>query len=408
MSDSEEGRVLLTRRELFGSHLLAGTSYILLHGTAVASHKKTISVSKERASELEEKTGQLLGNVRDLEKHLGEARKTIQAYEDSIRAFQVTTRMAEVIEEPLRLVDYQPLIREKKQRGAFLEAIIDQCHRFREEGLVETKGYDIPPVLACLAIIEQESRLKHLITNGRLTHNTKSLRTYSISDWGAGGPAQALPNVALKWGLERVVHPENYNRIWETVELFWKTRDEAEQARNSLARNMYKQSDLKRNSVQFSRREALDFLRKKDEEKKLWEKIKPELNSYRNTLTSEVAGRTVSELDTIDQRFTLEGTTWFLVNHLGHLFNKYPGLFQHVFARYYSRTHELKRENNNYARRVTGIFLGYIETLNHAKGTRIYVPNIWDSFSETDTEQKRLPTHTQRETGLLPSKVFVL
>jgi hypothetical protein len=407
MSNSEEGRVLLTRRELFGSHLLAGTSYILLHGTAVASHEKTISVSKERASELEEKTGQLLENVRDLEKHLGEARKTIQAYEDSIRAFQVTTRMAEVIEEPLRLVDYQPLIREKKQRGEFLEAIIDQCHRFREEGLVEKRGYDIPPVLACLAIIEQESKLVHLITNGRLTRNKKSIKDHIVSGWGAGGPAQALPNVALEWGLERVAYPDYYDQIWGMVELYWKAKDKAEKAENSLTQHMYDQSDLKRNSVQFSRQETLDFLRKKDEEKKLWGKIKDELNSYRNTLTSEVAGRTVSELDTIDQRFTLEGTTWFLVNHLGHLFNKYPGLFQHVFARYYSRTHELKRENNNYARRVTGIFLGYIETLNHAKGTRIYVPNIWDSFSETDTEQERLPP-TQKETGLPPGEVFVL
>ncbi len=374
MSDSENSGALLTRRALLGSHFLAGTSYILLHGTAVASHKKTISASKERASELEEKTGQLLGNVRDVEKHLEKARKTIQVYEDRIRAFRVTTRMAEVIEEPLRLIDYQPLIRERPQRGEFLEAIIDQCRRFREEGFVQKKGYDIPPVLACLAIIEQESRLRHLITNGRLTHNTKILKTYSISGWGAGGPAQALPNVALKWGLERVVHPENYNQIWETVELFWKTRDEAEQARNSLARNMYRHSDLKKNRVHFSKQEALHFLKKRHKQKKLWGKIEEGLNSYRNTLTREVAGRTVSELDTIDQRFTLEGTAWFLINHLGHLFNEYPGLFQHVFARYYSRSHELKPENINYARKVTGIFLGYIETLQHAKGTRIYVP----------------------------------
>jgi hypothetical protein len=112
------------------------------------------------------------------------------------------------------------------------------------------------------------------------------------------------------------------------VELYWKAKDKAEKAKHSLAQHMYDQSDLKRNSVQLSRQEALDFLRKKDEEKKLWGKIKDELNSYRKTLTSEVAGRTVSELDTLDQRFTFEGTTWFLVTHLGHLFNKYPGLFQ--------------------------------------------------------------------------------
>lgn len=374
MSDSENRGGLLTRRALLGSYFLAGTSYILFHHTSVSNYKNAIGVSQGRVSELEASSGQLQGNVRDLGARLEEALKTIQAYEDNIRAFRITTRMAEVIEEPLSLIDYQPLIWEKKRRGEFLEAIIDQSHRFRAEGLVETKGHDIPPVLACLAIIEQESRLRHLITNGRLTHNTKILKTYSISGWGAGGPAQALPNVALKWGLERVVHPEHYNQIWETVELLWKTRDEAEQARNSLARNMYKQSDLKRNRVHFSKQEALHFLRKRHEQKKLREKIDKELNSYRNTLTRAVAGRTVSELDTIDQRFTLEGSAWFLVNHLGHLFAKYPGLFQNVFARYYSRSHELKPENINYARKVTGIFLGYIETLNHAQGTRIYVP----------------------------------